>query len=164
MKERLITSAGLVRAIDEIEHLKATGRRDIAERTRHAISTAANASESADYLNAREDQALLELKIARLEARLAATRVAEPDGANGVVDVGERVCLRDVSTGEKLEYELVGSFEADPSIGRVSAESPLGQAVLGRRLGEVAIVDAPKGRLRFEILEIELPVSLAVAR
>jgi transcription elongation factor GreA len=155
MKETLITPAGLARLTAELEHLKTSGRREIAERLRHAASTDADATANTDYLAAREEQAVLELKIARLEQRLEAARVAEPDAGNGLVDLGERVRLRDVDTGARHEYELVGAFEADPAAGRISVESPLGRAVIGRRKGDVAVVEAPKGRFRVRIVRIE---------
>lgn len=161
MKETLITPAGLLRLSGELDRLKTAGRHEIAERIRHAISTDADATANSDYLAAREEQALLEFRIARLEQRLTAAHVAEPDAANGVVDLGERVRIRDLDTGARHEYELVGSFEADPGAGRISAESPLGQALIGRRKGEVAVVEAPKGQLRFRILAIELPAAAA---
>jgi transcription elongation factor GreA len=155
----VITKAGLERVTETLEYLKTVARHEIAERIRHAITSETNASESADYLDAREEQALLERKIARLEQRLASAKIAEPNGGNGVIDVGERVRLRDLETGERVDYELVGSLESDPSAGRISAESPVGRALLGRRKGEVAVVDAPKGTVELKILEIELPAA-----
>lgn len=74
-----------------------------------------------------------------------------------MVDLGERVRLHDLETGARLEYELVGSLEADPTVGRVSAESPLGRALIGRRAGEVAEIDAPKGCRRLRILTVAQP-------
>jgi transcription elongation factor GreA len=159
LNETLVTRAGLARATETLEHLKSAARREIAERIRHAITTQTNASESADYLDAREEQALLERKIAQLEQRLAAAKIAEPNGGNGVIDVGERVRVRDLETGERVDYELVGSLEADAAAGRISTKSPVGRALLGRRKGEVAVVDVPKGTVRLKILEIELPVD-----
>jgi len=161
MKETLITAAGLVRLSEELHRLKTTGRHEVAERIRHAISTDADATANADYLAAREEQALFEFRIARLEQRLDAARVAEPDAENGVVDVGERVRLRDLDTGVRHDYELVGTLEADPGAGRISVESPLGRALMGRRKGDVAVVEAPKGQLRFRVLAIELPAAAA---
>jgi transcription elongation factor GreA len=78
-----------------------------------------------------------------------------------VLDIGEQVRLRDLENDEEIRYELVGSHEADPFAGRISAASPLGRALLGRRGGDVATVDAPKGRLRFKILEIQVASSVA---
>ena len=155
MREALITPDGLARLTEEFEHLCHIGRRQVAERIRHAVSTDANAVENADYHDAREEQALLERRIAILQERIASAQLVEPDPSNGSVDVGEWVRLRDLDTGEKVEVELVGSFEGDPFEGRISVASPLGEALLGRRLGEVAIVEAPKGRVRFKILGID---------
>jgi transcription elongation factor GreA len=157
VNETLITPEGLARLSDELERLRTSGREAITERIRAAISTDADASANADYQAAREEQALLETRIARLERRLAAVQVAEPDAANDVVDLGERVRLRDLETGARLEYELVGSFEADPTDGRVSAASPLGQALIGRRRGDVAVVEAPTGQRRLRILTVAQP-------
>jgi transcription elongation factor GreA len=154
MRETLITVEGLARLSAELERLRTFGRREITERLRAAMSTDADASANADYQAAREEQALLEARIDRLERQLDAARVAGPDAGNDVVDLGERVRLRDLETGKRLEYELVGTFEADPAAGRISAESPLGRALLGRRKGEVAVVEAPRGLRQLRITSI----------
>lgn len=157
MNETLITPAGFARLSEELERLRTAGRQAITERIRAAISTDADVNSNADYQAAREEQGLLEARIARLERRLAAVQIAEPDGTNSVVDLGERVRLHDLETGTRLEYEVVGSLEADPIGGRISAESPLGRALIGRRRGEVAVVEAPKGRRRLRILSVTQP-------
>jgi transcription elongation factor GreA len=154
MMETAITRAGLERLRKELEQLTTAGRDEIAERIRSASRAESNAVESADFQDAREDQALLERRIAILKERIASARVVEPNGRNGVVDLGERVRLRDLETDEQIEYEVVGSLEADPFARRISAASPLGRALLGRRRGDVAVVDAPRGRVRFQILSI----------
>ena len=154
MNEALITPGGLARLSDELEGLRTTGRREVAERIRVAMATDAVANANPDYLDAREEQLQLELRIMKLESRLAAVEVAEPNAGNDVVDLGERVRLRDLETGKRLEYELVGTLEANPTAGRISAASPIGQALMGRRRGEVAIVDAPRGRRRLKILSV----------
>ena len=133
---RLITGAGFARATEMLEHLKTTGRREIAERLRDVITSETNAADSADYLDAREDQLLLERKIAQLEQRLANARVAEPDGANGVIDLGERVRLRDLETGERVEYDSPPTFDHDhapPSRQPACAPRRTGWAPRGRR-------------------------------
>jgi transcription elongation factor GreA len=155
MNEMLITPAGLALLTEQLELLKTTGREEAARRLRESFETDADAASNADYLVARDEQAALEGKIAELERRLEAARVAEADATNDIVDLGEIVRLRDLDTGARVSYELVGSFEVDPAAGRVSAESPLGRALIGRRKGDTALVDAPKGRLRFRILGIE---------
>jgi transcription elongation factor GreA len=161
LDETLITKAGLQRATEHLERLKTVGRREIAERIRDAIATETNVAESGAYLEARKDQTLLEQRIAVLEQRLGTARIAEPDVANGVVDVGERVRLHDLDTDEQLQFELVGSLESDPSAGLISAESPVGRALLGRRKGEIAVAAAPQGNVRFRILDIEVPPAAA---
>jgi transcription elongation factor GreA len=157
VKETLITPAGLVRLSDELERLRTAGRRAVTERIRASISTDADATANADYQAAREEQGLLEARIALLEQRLADAVVAQPDATNDVVDLGERVRLHDLETDARLEYELVGSLEADPTDGRISAESPLGRALIGRRKGEVAAFRAPRGRRRLRIVTVTQP-------
>jgi transcription elongation factor GreA len=157
MHESVITKDGLRRLSEELERLKTDGRRSIAERLSYAATSEANRAENADYLGARADQALLERRIAALEERLCSARVVEPCLGNGRVDVGERVRVRDLASGERLDFELVGPLEADAPAGRVSVASPLGQAVVGLRRGEVVDVQVPRGRRRFEVLAVEPP-------
>ena len=157
MRDNAITYEGLARLTDELVLLTSEGRREMAERIRQALSTDANPAENADYFSAREDQARLERRIAMLEERIAAAELVDPDGENGVVDVGERVRLRELASGEEIAYELVGSTEADPGAGRISSVSPLGRVLLGRKPGDVVVVDAPLGERRFELLAIETP-------
>jgi transcription elongation factor GreA len=159
MTQMLITRAGLGRLREQLEHLTTTRRQEIAGRIHYAVLSERNMAENVDFQDAREEQALLERRIAVLQERIANADVVDPDAENGVLDVGERVRVRDLENDEEIQYELVGSFEADPLAGRISAASPLGRALLGRRGGEVAIVDAPKGRLRFKILEIQVASS-----
>jgi transcription elongation factor GreA len=155
MNDMLITPAGLARLEAELERLQTDGRREAADRLREAATSEADLSASADYHAAREEKERLEATIVRLRQRLAATRVAEPDAANGVLDLGERVRLRNLDTGMRVEYEVVGTFETDLPAGRISAASPLGRALLGLRRGQVALVDTPSGVRRFKVLAIE---------
>jgi transcription elongation factor GreA len=155
MQEIVITRHGLERLSAELEQLMTDGRRAIADRLRHATASEANCAESADYLGVREDQALLEGRIALLEERLRSARVIDPQPGNGRVDVGERVRVCALDSGERLELELVGPLESDAAAGRISVASPLGQAILGLRRGQIAEVDAPSGRLQFKILAVE---------
>jgi transcription elongation factor GreA len=164
LNDLLITWAGFSRANERLEHMKTVERREITERIGNALLTETNAGESADYLEAREEQARLEQRIAQLERRLINAKIVEPNAGDDVIDVGERVRLHDLEADETLEYELVGSLESDPAAGRISAASPVGRALLGRHKGELAVVDVPSGRLTFEILGIETPPeSSAVA-
>lgn len=157
MNEILITAEGRARLDAELERLATEGRQEIAERLRHAAATESNPGESAGFLTVRDDQALLERRIAFLTERLQSAQVVEPQFGNGRVDVGERVRVRDLESGARLELELVGTLEADASAGRISVASPLGRAILGLRRGQIAEVDAPRGRRRFKILAVEAP-------
>jgi transcription elongation factor GreA len=157
MQAIVITRDGHERLSAELEHLTTDGRREIAERLRHAAAGEANPAENTDYLNVREDQALLERRISLLEEQLRWAKVIDPQPGNGRVDVGERVRVRALDSGERLELELVGPLESDATAGRISVVSPLGRAILGLRRGQIAEVDAPRGRLRFKILAVEAP-------
>jgi transcription elongation factor GreA len=161
MQETVITRAGLERLTAELERLKTDERLEIAARLKDAAASEANRAENVDYLAVLEDQALLERRIARLEDRLPFARVVEPERDNGRVDVGERVRLRDLQSGERLEIELVGPLESDPIAGHISVASPLGRAVVGLRRGHIAEVDAPAGRFRFKVLAVEAPPTRA---
>jgi transcription elongation factor GreA len=156
VEDSLITPAGLSRLTDQLAHLKSAGRAEVTQRLREAFARGAGVNASAEYQAARDDQALLEWRIAELETRLELVRVAEADPDNGMVDVGELVRLRDLDSSAWVEYEVVGPLEADPVAGRISAASPLGRALLGRRKGEAVEVEAPGGRFRFKILRIGL--------
>ena len=155
MDEIVITPEGRERLEAELERLTNDGRREIAERLTRAVASEANRADSAEYLTVLDDQALLERRIALLAERLRSAQVIEPQLGNGRVDVGERVRVRDLESGARLELELVGTLESDAGAGRVSVASPFGRAILGLRRGEVAEVHAPRGKLRFKVLAVE---------
>jgi len=155
MNEFVITPEGRARLEAELEHLTNEGRREIAERLEHAAAGESNRAENAEYLTVCEDQALLERRIALLTERLLSAEVIEPQLGNGRVDVGERVRVRELESGARLELELVGTLESDAAAGRISVASPLGRAILGLRRGEIAEVDAPRGKLQFRVLAVE---------
>jgi transcription elongation factor GreA len=157
MHDMVITRDGLKRLAEELERLTTEGRREVAERLKHAAANEANRAENGDYLEARAEQALLERRIALLEEQLRSARLVEPRLGNGRVDVGERVHVRDLVSGDRLDLELVGTIEVDPDAGRISVVSPLGKAIVGLRRGQVVDVDTPLGRRRFKVLEVEPP-------
>lgn len=164
MHETVITRDGLERLSAELERLTTEGRREIAERFRQIAASETNRAESADYLGAREDQARLEHRIAALEERLRSSHLVEPQEGNGRVDVGERLRLRDLDSGQRFELELVSPLESDPAAGRISVASPIGRAVVGLRRGQIAEVDAPRGKIRLKVLAIEVGEAVAGAR
>ena len=154
MDETPITPAGMSRLNDQLQHLRTTGRAEVAARLRHAFSIGAEAALSPEYQEVRDEQALLEWRIAELEQQLASARIAHANNDDDVVDLGEVVQVRELDSGSFVEYEVVGPLEADPLAGRISVASPLGQALLGRRDGETVDVAAPGGMFRFRILGI----------
>ncbi len=153
MEEVFLTPSGYKRLEEELEHLKTVRRREVAERIRQAKEFG-DLSENSEYEDAKNEQAFVEGRIRELEALLRNARVISENGSAGTVEIGSRVRLRDVRTGEEFAFQIVGSAEADPDRNRISHKSPVGQAVLGRRPGEVVEVQTPAGRFTYEILEI----------
>jgi transcription elongation factor GreA len=153
----VITRKGLERLNDELDRLKTDGRRGAAERLRRAATSEANPAQNNEYADARHELVSLERRIALLDDRLRSARMVEPCLGNGRVDVGERVRIRDLVSGQRLEVELVGPLESDLSARRISVVSPLGKALVGLRRGEIADVPTPSGRRSFKVLAVEAP-------
>jgi transcription elongation factor GreA len=155
MEDVLLTPAGHRRIADELERLSTVGRREVAQRIRAAREAGANLAEDAEYFDAMEEHARLEARIATVEQWLAHARVVElGDGCPDVAGFGTIVRLEDIEAGETVSYLLVGSPEANPSEHRLSSESPVGKALLGRRKGETVRVPSPRGCLEFRILDV----------
>ncbi len=155
MKEVLLTPEGLQKLKDEIQYLTGEKRREVAERIKHAREFG-DISENSEYDDAKNEQAMLEQRIAQLEERLASARVIErEDVPTGVVDVGTRVRLKDVDANQTIEYVIVGSAEANPAQGKLSNESPVGKAIIGRKKGETVEVAAPRGSLKYKIVDVK---------
>jgi transcription elongation factor GreA len=151
MSDTLLTADGMDRLTHELEQLR-TQRAQIADQLRGAY-TGGNLSESAEYLVAREEQALLERRIAILEQRRREAEIVKADPTDGEVGIGEPVRVRDLDSGDILHYRIVGAGEADPASGRISYKSPVGAALLGRRANETIELDVPSGRRRLKVLK-----------
>ncbi|HEY6068400.1 MAG TPA: transcription elongation factor GreA [Gaiellaceae bacterium] len=155
MKEVILTSEGYERLKREIEELSTVKRREVAERIRVAREFG-DIAENAEYDDAKNEQMLLEHRIATLEERMRAARViTKKDIAKDVVSIGSKVKLRDVAARQTVEYHIVGSAEANPAQNKLSNESPVGKAIIGKKKGETVEVSAPRGTLKFKILEIK---------
>jgi transcription elongation factor GreA len=156
VKEVILTPEGYKRLKEEIEHLSNDKRREVAERIRVARQFG-DITENSEYDDAKNDQALLEHRIAILEERMANARViTKKDVAKDVVSVGSHVKLRDVSAKETVEYHIVGSAEANPAEHKLSNESPVGKAIIGKKKGETVEVTTPRGKaLKYKILDIK---------
>ena len=155
MKDVILTPEGHEKLKQEIEFLSTVKRREVAERIKQAREFG-DIAENAEYDDAKNEQAMLEHRIAQLEDRLLAARVInKKDVAKDVVSIGSHVKLKDMDANETVEYHIVGSAEADPAERKLSNESPVGKAILGKKKGEVVEVAAPRGALKFKILDIK---------
>jgi len=155
LKEVILTSEGYEKLKQEIERLSTVRRREVADRIRVAREFG-DISENAEYDDAKNEQAMLEHKIAQLEERLLNARViATSDVDLSVVSVGAKVRLRDVDRKETVEYTIVGSAEANPAELKLSNESPVGKAIIGKKKGETVEVSAPRGSMKYKILDIK---------
>ena len=155
VKEIILTPEGHTRLRDEIEHLSTVKRREVAERIKQAREFG-DIAENSEYDDAKNEQAMLEHRIATLEERLKAARVIEKgEVTTDVVSVGTIVRLRDVDAKETIEYTIVGSAEANPAEYKLSNESPVGRAIIGRKKGETVEVSAPRGALKYKIMDIK---------
>ncbi len=155
MKDVLLTPEGLERLREEIQYLTTDKRREVAERIKHAREFG-DISENSEYDDAKNEQAMLEQRIAQLEERLSRARLIEKeDVPKGVVAVGTRVRLRDMDANQTIEYVIVGSAEANPGERKLSNESPVGKAIIGRKKGEIVEVTAPRGSLKYKIMDVK---------
>lgn len=154
-KEIILTKEGIEKLEQELEELKVVKRRELAERIKTAISYG-DLKENSEYHSAKEEQAFMETRIATIEKMLRKARVIDPKKMDmSKVFVGAVVVLHDVEFDEKIEYMLVGPAEADVVNNKISYESPLGKALIGREVGSVINVDAPMGVITYKLLEIK---------
>jgi transcription elongation factor GreA len=155
LKEVILTPEGYKKLQEEIELLSTVRRREVAERIRIAREFG-DIAENAEYDAAKNDQAHLEARIAMLEERLTTARVVtKKEIRSGEVSVGTKVRLKDMGSNKTVEYHVVGSAEANPAEMKVSNESPVGKAIMGRKKGDVVEVAAPRGALKFKIMEVK---------
>ena len=154
-RDVLLTPEGLEKLKQEIETLSTDKRREVAERIKEAREFG-DISENSEYDDAKNEQAMLEHKIAQLEERLSNARVIQKRDVDlSVVSVGAKVKLRDVDAKRTDEYFIVGSAEANPAELKLSNESPVGKAIIGTKKGETVEVSAPRGSLKYKILDIK---------
>lgn len=153
-KEVLLTPQGLKKLETELEHLKTVKRKEVAERIKQAIAFG-DISENSEYDEAKNEQAQLEERIMKLENMLRKAKIIDEDEISvDTVSIGAKVKIMDKEFDEEVEYTIVGSAEADPYEMKISNESPVGKALLGKKVGEVVDVQIPDGVTKYEILEI----------
>jgi transcription elongation factor GreA len=147
-----LTREGLKKLEEELEHLRTKKRAEVAERL-HNAQEDGELIENAEYEDAKNEQAFVEGRILTLETMLSNAVIIEEHGSTDVVSLGSRVTVRETGNSTE-EYLLVGAAEADPKHGRISNESPLGRALVGRRVGDEIKVQAPAGALTFRVVKI----------
>lgn len=154
-KEVILTFEGLEKLEKELEFLKTSKRREIAERIKQALSFG-DISENSEYDEAKNEQAFIEARIVQIENMLKNARVIDEEDVNTeVVSLGCRVTLLDIEMDEEVEYFIVGSTEADPSKFKISNESPVGKALIGKEKGDIVDIEVPAGIIKLKILNID---------
>lgn len=153
-KEVTLTKEGFKKLEGKLEHLKTHQRREVAERIRQAKEFG-EIGENSEYEDAKSEQAFVEGEIMNLENTLRHAKIiSEDDIHTDVVSVGSVLQLKDIDAGEEFEYQIVGTNEADPAVGKISDESPVGTALMGQKKGAVVEVKVPDGIAKFKIVKI----------
>ncbi len=150
-KKIVLTYEGLKKLEDELQDLKIVRRKEVAGKIKEARGQG-DLSENAEYDAAKEEQAEIEARIITIEKMLRNAELIDDDALDkGVISVGSKIVVYDMSYDEELTYTIVGSAEADPLGGRISNESPLGSALIGKAVGDIVDVDAPDGTFSYRV-------------
>ncbi|MFN2138167.1 MAG: transcription elongation factor GreA [Candidatus Promineifilaceae bacterium] len=148
-----VTSEGLKQLEDELAYLQTEKREELSMKLEKAISQG-DLKENADYHDAKEEQGFVEARIRDIEDTLRRAKVINENGPSDVVRVGSTVTVSEEGFDDEETYSIVGAAEADPASGRISNESPMGQALIGAKVGHVVHVETPGGSIEFTILSI----------
>ncbi|MBO9346313.1 MAG: transcription elongation factor GreA [Chloroflexi bacterium] len=148
VEQEYLTPEGLKKLEEELEYLKTVQRAEVAEWLHNAMAEG-EVEENPEYEDAKNEQASVEGRILELETILANAVVIENKGPANEVRLGSRVTIVDLGIGDKEQYMIVGSAEADPMNGRISHESPVGRTLLSHKVNDVVEVQAPQGQLKF---------------
>ena len=137
----------------ELEDLKGSKREELSQRLRSAIQMG-DLSENADYHKAKEDQGFLEGRIQEFEAILRNSIIIEKTQSQGLVSIGATITIQEADFDPET-YHLVGVTEADPRNGKISHESPIGRAIMDKKVGDIAEAETPGGKIKIKIIKIE---------
>ena len=153
-EEILLTQEGFDKIVAEHDHLVAVGRKEVAEKLKEAISYG-DLSENSEYDAAKNEQAELEIKILQLEDKIRKAKIIDgSEAADDQVSIGQNVKIKDMADGDIMEFKIVGVSEADPVEGKISNDSPVGAALLGKKAGELVEVQTPDGIREYTIIDI----------
>ena len=154
VKETLLTAEGLKKLEEELAHYKSVRRIEVAARIKTAIEYG-DISENSEYDDAKNEQAFIEGHIVELENKINTAKIIDGKATKGRVSVGSKVKVLDTQYDEEMEYTIVGSSEAAPFNNRISNESPVGAAILGKKKGDKVEVTTPDGPVVFKILSVK---------
>ena len=152
-KKVILTEEGYNQLVEKLNYLKSVRRIEVADRLKAAIALG-DLSENSEYDDAKNEQAFLEGEILELEEKIRNSDIISDTGGD-VVTLGSRVVILDIEEDETEEYMIVGSTEADPDAAKISNESPVGAALIGKSVGEIVDVHAPAGIIKYKIVEIK---------
>jgi transcription elongation factor GreA len=152
-KPTYVTAEGLQKLKEELEYLKVVKRKEVAEALKQAKAFG-DLSENSEYDEAKNEQAEVERHIAELEDVLNHVEIIKSGGKKNKISVGSSVKIYDEEFDEEVVYTIVGSTETDPMENKISDESPIGKALLGKKAGEEVVADTPGGSVKLKILEI----------
>jgi len=154
--QELVTPEGLEKLQQELAYLTETRRKEVADRIRQAREFG-DITENSEYDEAKNEQGLLERRIGELQRRVRNVKVVDPSEVEeDAVDLGTTVTLRVVGKGQERTFQIVGANESDPTSGKLSHASPVGRAVLKRKVGEKVTVSTPRGATEYEIVNVEV--------
>jgi transcription elongation factor GreA len=154
MGKTILTQEGLLKLEEELEQLKTIKRREVAEKIKVAMSFG-DLSENAEYDEAKNEQGIVESRIAQIEATLMNVEILDEESlTTDQVQIGNKIKIKCVKDGKTLDLSMVGSREVDMRKGKISNESPIGAACMGKIVGDIVDADTPGGIVRYEILEI----------
>ena len=155
-KDIFFTREGLEKIENEIEYLKTVRRKEVSERIKVALGYG-DLSENAEYDEAKNEQAQVEERIAKLELMVRNARIIDEDSlTDDVVNIGSTVKVKDLEDDEEDEFIIAGSVESDPLEGKISNESPVGSKLIGLKVGDVAEVEVPDGIIKYEVIGISI--------
>jgi transcription elongation factor GreA len=154
-EELLLTQEGYDNIVAEHDELVSVKRAEVAERIKEAISYG-DISENAEYDSAKNEQAELEERIHQLEEMLRKAKIVQEEDVKGdKVNIGLKVTVKDIDTGDKEVFSIVGATESDPFNGKISTESSVGKALIGKKKGETVAIEVPDGIINYKIMKIE---------
>lgn len=154
-EELLLTQEGYDNIVAEYDELVSVKRAEVAARIKEAISYG-DISENAEYDSAKNEQAELEERIHQLEEMLRKAKIVQEEDVKGdKVNIGLKVTVKDIDTGDKEVFSIVGATESDPFNGKISTESSVGKALIGKKKGETVAIEVPDGIINYKIMKIE---------